>query len=231
MSLLPLDTWANVFEPWRGKRAQYVPAPGNNVGDRLIDAAALQLMEHFGVLDHAGEPEVFLCAGGGNLGTRWWPECAMERARVLHQAAGRPVVVLPQTYTGGDESRGFEAVWVREAVSLAAWPGARFAPDLALAYTPRPVRAWIVSDGVFLRHDCKPERWAARDLGDPVALASTAGEYVAAASRFGQIITNRLHFAIAGLLAGREVFLVAGPYWKNRAVWEQSLASLGCLWA
>jgi hypothetical protein len=232
MPLLPLDTWADVFRPWQGKRAQYVPVTGTNVGDRLIDAAARQLMEYFGLLDHGGDPEVYLCAGGGNLGNRWWPQCAAERAAVLDQARGRPVVVLPQTYTGGDQEPRHAVVWVRERISLAAWPCSRLAPDLALAYTPQqPLPAATVPEGVFLRHDCQPDPWASRDQGDPVGLASTAGEYVLAASRFETIVTNRLHFAIAGLLAGRKVTLIAGPYWKNRAVWEESLGALGCDWA
>lgn len=44
-------------------------------------------------------------------------------------------------------------------------------------------------------------------------------------------MTDRLHFAVAGLHAGREVTLVANDYHKNRSMHETWLAALGCRFA
>jgi exopolysaccharide biosynthesis predicted pyruvyltransferase EpsI len=44
-------------------------------------------------------------------------------------------------------------------------------------------------------------------------------------------VTDRLHFAIAGLHAGREVTLVANDYHKNRAMHETWLSHFGCRFA
>jgi exopolysaccharide biosynthesis predicted pyruvyltransferase EpsI len=51
------------------------------------------------------------------------------------------------------------------------------------------------------------------------------------ASRYRRIITDRLHFAIAGLHAGREVTLLPNNSHKNRSMHETWLAGLGCHFA
>lgn len=44
-------------------------------------------------------------------------------------------------------------------------------------------------------------------------------------------MTDRLHFAIAGLHAGRDVTLLANDYHKNKSMHETWLADLGCRFA
>jgi exopolysaccharide biosynthesis predicted pyruvyltransferase EpsI len=55
--------------------------------------------------------------------------------------------------------------------------------------------------------------------------------YLALAARHRRIITDRLHMAIAGLHAGRDVTLLANAYHKNRSMHETWLAALGCRFA
>jgi exopolysaccharide biosynthesis predicted pyruvyltransferase EpsI len=45
-----------------------------------------------------------------------------------------------------------------------------------------------------------------------------------------EIITNRLHSAIAGSLLGRPVTLLPGSYHKNRSIWELYLHERGVRW-
>ena len=56
-------------------------------------------------------------------------------------------------------------------------------------------------------------------------------EYILLAARYETIFTNRLHFAIAGLIAGRKVTLLPNSYFKNKSIWECWLKDLGCLWS
>jgi hypothetical protein len=47
---------------------------------------------------------------------------------------------------------------------------------------------------------------------------------------FEHIVTDRLHFAIAGLMTGRDVSLLPNGYHKNRSMYETWLEDLGCHW-
>lgn len=233
-ALLAPDAFAAVFEPLVGRQVGYV-RPIGNVGDDLIETAMIQLLDAYGVrwvtVDPQAPPsgaiDVLVFGGGGNMGTRYRNNYDL-RTRAL--ALGPPVVILPQSFTSA-EDRGFARVFVREAASLAYCPAGILAPDLALGLAwpqpPAPTR----DRGLFLRRD--PERagrrpWFARD---PVRWAHTPGDYLALAARYRRIITDRLHFAIAGLHAGRHVTLVANDYHKNRAMHETWLHRFGCRFA
>ncbi|MEZ6066062.1 MAG: hypothetical protein R3B90_10215 [Planctomycetaceae bacterium] len=56
-------------------------------------------------------------------------------------------------------------------------------------------------------------------------------EYLRLAGRYAQIITDRLHFAVCGLLCSRRVILCPNAYHKNLGMWETWLHRLGCEWA
>jgi hypothetical protein len=121
---------------------------------------------------------------------------------------------------------------VRERTSLAAVPGCILAPDLALGIRGTnmvlPPRA---SHGVFLRSDIEQlllPRYPS--LPDPALVCTTPHEYFALASLFEHIFTDRLHFAIAGLIAGRTVTLLPNSYHKNRSMFDTWLSGLGCEW-
>ncbi len=233
--LLGPDAFARVFEPLVGRRVGYV-RPLGNVGDHLIELAMAQLLAAYGIrwtlvdLDRLAtyaSVDLLAFGGGGNMGTRYTSNYAL-RGQAL--ATGLPVVILPQSFTS-PEDRPFAWVSVRERTSLSLYAGGILAPDLALGLAwpapPRPDRDL----GVLLRRDQERggrKPWLARD---PVRLASTPADYLALAARYRRIVTDRLHFAVAGLHAGRDVTLVANDYHKNRSMHETWLADLGCRFA
>ena len=228
--------FADVCEPLVGKRVGYV-RPEGNVGDHLIELAMAQLFATYGlrwslVSCHEGPRnldglDVLVFGGGGNMGTRYTGNHEL-RGRAL--ATGLPLVILPQSFTT-PEDRPFHRVYVRERASLALRPDGILAPDLALGLAwPEPARP-THELGVYLRRD--QERGGRKPLlsRDPVRLARTPAEYLAFAARHRRIVTDRLHFAVAGLHAGRDVTLVANDYHKNRSMHETWLADLGCRFA
>lgn len=230
--LLAADAFAGVFAPLAGRRVGYVRSIGN-VGDSLIEHATFQLLDLHGIrwriqrLDEPADVDVLLFSGGGNMGTRYANNYAV-RGRALE--LGPPVVILPQSFTDR-EDRPFARVFVRERASLALRPDAQLAPDLALGLaTPRPPRP-TRDLGVLLRRDRERaggRRWLTQD---PVRMCRTPAEYLRLACRYRRIVTDRLHFAIAGLHAGRDVTLLANDYHKNRSMHETWLADLGCRFA
>ena len=230
--LLDAAAFAHVFEPLVGHRVGYVRSIGN-VGDDLIELATAQLLDTFGIrwrLQAPTEPadvDYLLFSGGGNMGSRYANNYAI-RGQAL--ALGPPLIILPQSFTDR-EDRPFAKVFVREHASLTLRPDGILAPDLALglAWTPppRPDRDL----GILLRRD--RERTGRRRLftRDPVRVCRTPAEYLSLAARYRRIVTDRLHFAIAGLHAGRDVTLLANDYHKNRSMHETWLADLGCRFA
>ena len=72
--------------------------------------------------------------------------------------------------------------------------------------------------GCSLRKDAErgiPRSWFPRD---PVKLCRTPHEYLQLASRYESIVTDRLHFAICGMLLGRQVVLLPNSYHKPQHV-------------
>lgn len=171
--------------------------------------------------------DVLAFGGGGNMGTRYPSNHALRTAAL---ETGIPVVILPQSFTGR-EDRPFEQVFVRERGSLALRPDGILAPDLALGLATAEPRRPDRDLGVYLRRD--QERAGRKPLfaRDPVRLFQDPFGYLAFAARHRRIVTDRLHFAVAGLHAGREVTLVANDYHKNRSMHETWLADLGCRFA
>jgi hypothetical protein len=233
--LLAPDAFATVCEPLVGHRVGYV-RPIGNVGDRLIEMAMIQLFAAYGIRWRLWRPEVpadgdgldlLVFGGGGNMGSRYANNHTL-RSRAL--ATGLPVVILPQSFTAPEE-RPFARVFVRERASLALRPDAILAPDLALGLATTPPARPDRDLGVFLRRD--QERTGRKPLWarDPVRLHDDPLAYLACAARYRRIVTDRLHFAVAGLHAGREVTLVANDYHKNRSMHETWLADLGCRFA
>jgi hypothetical protein len=242
LPLLAPSQFAAVFEPLRGKKIGFFQLPGN-VGDRLIERATRQLLQFFDidyrylrrreVIRGVLKPDVdeILISGGGNMGTDLYHKIRMLRQQV--PALGRPVTILPQTFSNAlEDTSAYERVFVRDRTSLTMNPHYILAPDLALGYRGTSmVLPPRVSHGVFLRDDV--ERFLLphyASLPDPASVCSTPDEYFALASLFERIYTDRLHFAIAGLIIGRAVTLFPNSYHKNRSVFETWLSELGCQW-
>ena len=233
--LLGPASFALVMEPLLGKAIGYV-RPEGNVGDRLIEAAMIQLFAEFGVRWRRWRPEVagdaegidmLVFGGGGNMGSRY-PRNAALRAAALE--TGLPVIVLPQSFTSA-EDRPFARVFVRERASIKLRPDATLAPDLALGLQTVELPAARRDLGVFLRRD--QERTGRKSLvpRDPVRWYRDPMDYLLMASRYRRIVTDRLHLAVAGLHAGRDVTLLPNDYHKNRSMHETWLEALGCKFA
>ncbi|MFV0445602.1 MAG: iron-sulfur cluster assembly scaffold protein, partial [Planctomycetaceae bacterium] len=170
--------------------------------------------------------------GGGNMGSRYMRELEVRRRAVQDAVArGIPIVVLPQSWMS-PEPGPFARAYVRERASLQHCPNGILAPDLALGYDYEPRSTGPTKErGLFLRRDS--ERRVSFQVGeqDPARMCRTPAKYLALASRYSHIITDRLHFAICGLLNRRRVTLLPNSYHKNRSLWETWLADLGCEWA
>ncbi len=233
MRLLPLEAFAEVFEPLRGQRIGFV-RPWGNVGDELIHAATFQLLDAFGIdwkiIDPVGCTDVdeIVFGGGGNMGTLYRTNWEL-RGKIL--GLRMPITILPQSFTSS-EDRPYKRIYVRECASLVFCRHAILAPDLALGllYEHKQTEA-KAERGVFLRRD--PERaggfpWFRRD---PSRLCRTPQEYLNLAAHFEHIITDRLHFAICAMIAGRKATLLPNSYHKNRGMYETWLAGLGCKFA
>ena len=232
--LLPLAAFAHVFDPLKGRRIGFV-RPCGNVGDSLIEWGMRQLLEEFGitwaVFDPAasdpGEFDELVFGGGGNMGTRYVDNWNL-RGRLLE--LGLPFTILPQSFTSA-EDRPYRRVYVRERASMTFCPTGILAPDLALGLSPPAYPPPTRGTGIFLRRDSERLpgfRWFRRD---PVRLCRTPQEYLALAARYERIVTDRLHFAISGLLVGRDTTLIANNYHKNASMYDTWLRDLGCRFA
>jgi exopolysaccharide biosynthesis predicted pyruvyltransferase EpsI len=234
MPLLQHERFAPIFESLQGKRIGFVE-PQGNVGDRLITLATQQLFATFDIAwrqvdpDSVGDCEELVFGGGGNMGTHYVGNWDL-RTRCL--ASGLPVTVLPQSFLTR-EDRPFRRVYVRERASLALHPTGILAPDLALGLDYPSTTEPLFARGIFLRRD--PEsarpRWCRWWSRDPARLCQTPAEYFALAARYAHLITDRLHFAICGLILGRRVTLIGNSYHKNASLYETWLGDLGCQFA
>ena len=231
--ILEPAAYAHVFDRWRGATIMQFWGPGN-VGDLLIRHGAEQLFATYGIkvtgeASHAGA--VFY-GGGGNMGPLY-PGTRLTRieARGIASAHGLPLIVLPQSWTGPDDLEA-DQFFARENRSLEYCPRAVLAPDLGLAYAPAIELHEPQHDvGWFMRDDCERHQPAvATNCGDPAVLAATAEDYLRIASSYRVIHTDRLHFAIAAMIAGRQAHLYANSYFKNEAIYHLWLRGRGCHW-
>lgn len=239
MRLLDLSYYESIFLPLRGLRVGLVDGYGN-IGDELIYAATRQLLDAFEIDWILQRPEdrdpidKLLLFGGGSMGS-WYVRELSIRRRVLKRNI--PTIVLPQSFMR-PEPGPYERVYVREHGSLELCPEGVLAPDLALGYEHVPTSEPPVHEtGLFFRVD-REGRWplksltrAHRNHGDPLSRCRNYHEYLDLAGQYGHIITDRLHFAISGLLNRRRVTLLPNNWHKNQGIWKLWLSGLGCEWA
>lgn len=230
--ILPYNTYNHVFGPFRGARVYFFTGHGN-VGDDLIHAATRQLFRHYSIIEVGPDdhPEVAMYGGGGNMG-HLYPSCKAIRTEVIGRLKC-PVIILPQSWSGPDDTRA-SRYYVRENVSLMYCPVAQLAPDLALCYDIGHSIRKTDPVGVFFRQDVEGtidrHKSSLANLGDPTYLVKNYIEYVELAGRYRHIHTDRLHFAIAGMLAGSQVTLYPNSYHKNQAIYEMWLTGRNCTW-
>jgi len=229
--ILEPAAYSHVFERWRGATIMQFWGPGN-VGDLLIRHGAAQLFIAFGihVTGDAQCADAVFYGGGGNMGPLY-PGTRLTRleARVVATTRGVPLIVLPQSWTGPEDFDA-EQLFAREHRSLEYCPRAVLAPDLGLAYAPAIELPEPQHDiGWFMRDDCERHQpTVTRNCGDPAVLAATAEDYVRMASCYRVVHTDRLHFAIAAMIAGRDAHLYANSYFKNEAMYQLWLKGRGC---
>jgi hypothetical protein len=231
-ALLGPERFAAVLEPLLGRKVGYV-RPAGHVGGSLIELATAQLFRLHGVrwvpldLDRPANVDVIVFGGGGGMGDRTLVDHA-ARGRALR--LGPPVVILPQSFTDR-EDRPFARVFVRERASLGLRPDALLAPDLALGLAWQPQGPPSRELGILMRRDGQRTGRRLVHASDPATICRSPVEAMALAARYRRIITDRLHCAIAGLHAGREVTLLPNNTHKNRSMHETWLADLGCRFA
>lgn len=234
MSLLPDSSFSSVLEVLAGKKWAFFQSPGN-VGDRLITEGMWQLFARNNISAFRYEELIpdwadgLLLSGGGNFGKIW--DHSIYRLPHLMQAWGRglPVVILPQSICNPTELLPENVVvFAREMVSQGHFPGSILAPDLSLALdVDLDFGKPIYGRGVFLRKD--HESVLGGSLGvDPITVTDDWKEYIILASEYSEVITDRLHFAIASMLAGRKTILMDNSYHKNKSMWVTWLRDLGC---
>lgn len=239
MRLLDLSYYEPIFVPLQGMRVGLVYGHGN-IGDQLIYAATRQLLDAFEIDWIVQKPgdrdpvDKLLLSGGGSMGS-WYVRELWIRKRMLSR--GLPTIVLPQSFMRAERGP-YERVYVREYESQRLCPQGVLAPDLALGYDYEPpTEAPRHPRGLFIRTD-REGQWSVRAMfsrkqvqQDPLVGCRTYQEYLSLAGQYGHVITDRLHFAICGLLNRRRVTLLPGNWHKNRGLWELWLSQLGCEWA
>jgi exopolysaccharide biosynthesis predicted pyruvyltransferase EpsI len=245
----------------RGKRLGYVRGEHGNVGDTLQERAAFLLFREAGLnvrwvgpVVSGREPwdwqksdglwngrlpfevDELLLFGGGNMGLKGG-SYAIRRKAAVH---GLPMTILPNSWRAPEMLAGRVRYCAREAESARLYcPAAELNPDMALSYDfPDALRRTKPRErlGVFLRDD-REALFAGQhvpgDRGPAFKLVGkrNVAQYLRLAAEHETIVTDTLHFAIAGLAAGRRVYLLPGGYHKNRSMYETWLAALGCQWA
>jgi exopolysaccharide biosynthesis predicted pyruvyltransferase EpsI len=222
--------FSDIFSEWQGKRVGYVRNPGN-AGDDMIYAATVQLFTEYAInwieWDGTQKVDVILFGGGGSMGGYY--SAFLKRKKCL--SSNIPVVILPQSWMS-EEDKPYIRLWCRERDSLQfAGENAKLAPDLALGLRWHNEQEIIHESGVFLRKDAEGLFKNIPCDGDPIEMAKNHSDYLKLAASYGKIVTDRLHFAIAGLICGRKVTLLPNSYHKNKSMWETWLKDLGCEWS
>jgi exopolysaccharide biosynthesis predicted pyruvyltransferase EpsI len=228
--LVPDEKYAEVLDALRGRK-WCIYRPRGNAGDCMIAEGTHQLCQRHGItLCGAAECNGWIISGGGYLTGLWGEEPKV--AKIISKALAQkfPVVILPHTLLHPPIILQKAKVFVREKASQDQCPGSVLGPDMSFAVAVSlkledPTRG----EGVFLRDD--QESIMPPPHNDPMGVTDWDWqEYIQLAARHQSIVTDRLHFAIASLYAGRETTLLPNSFHKNRSMWETWLKDLGCKW-
>lgn len=240
MPLIAQDQYKGLFRPLLNNKTGFLQLPGNH-GDSMIAMATRQMFHFFGCefreigLDEitnrrlVGPVDQIVIGGGGSMGKKYrWNYELRRKVSDL----GVPVIVFPQTIVdSGEDLTVYRKVYAREQISADTY-GIEMSPDLALGLSWNCAVTTKNGLGVFLRNDWERlQRECECSIGDPVELSSSVNEYIALAGSYREIVTDRVHFAIAGLMQGADVTLLNGAYFKNRSLYDSWLKDMGCRWA
>jgi exopolysaccharide biosynthesis predicted pyruvyltransferase EpsI len=245
MSLFPPEKFESIASILANSTVIFAPGE-EGIAGQMINSATKYLFKLWGVnvcndWRNGDYPECsdgadyFVYGGGGSIGNALKQELSTQRRWLVGRYAskeGLPLVVLPQSIGMDSETRPDNlTIFCREAASQALAPGSLLAPDLALVLPfEGKYNKPIYDSGIFLREDgeSRMAKYWKNHLGDPIRYASSWEDYLVLAAQFRKITTDRLHFAICGLMLGRDIILLPDAYHKNRSMHECWLKELGC---
>lgn len=225
-----------IFEALRGRHLGRVEIV-ENPEDELLRHAVNALVDYYDIKGWRIEPaeleagavkqkwpDAFIVYGASASAQ---PSTDELRETMNRLSAGKPVIYLPGVNLTSARPPSPAETFYGANPAWRAWTRPAPEPTLALdGFFPlEPARQAL---GIFLRagslHD--PDL----SLGDPLHLCPQAYSYMRLATYFEHIVTDRLRFAIAGLIAGREVTLLPDRDGMNQSTYRQHLAGLGCHW-
>jgi len=237
--ILDFDTVKHVFQPLFDLHVGRVEII-ENAEDEMICIAVRHLIGHYSIKGWALDPaalaagtapaqpvQAFVVCGGTD------PEGLIGKVpgALRRLNAECPIVYLagtaidPATLSGSRE-----LLYSIDHQELSGSVQVRGSADLCLTLTEFfPAEPASATLGVFLR-DGSQHDTQGLSLGDPLALCPNAYFYVALASTFATIVTDRWRFALAGLFAGRKVILLPDQSGENQEVYDRWLRGQGCEW-
>lgn len=241
----------DIFKPLRGKKI-LLCLPYGNVGDQLIWHSTYQLFKYNNIqhetiknqknissIINSKDISIYdsvLWVGGGNMGMLYKPNYEY-RKQISNKCIKYkiPFIILPQTWTSYDDTIA-NKYYARDYVSISSYAKkAVFAHDLALSYDLEyDVKKMLCptskkySIGYFFRSDIEQIEFKQQisNNRDPAKICKSYKEYLTLASMYNEIHTNRLHFAICGLIVESNIKFYANSYFKNKAIYDCSLKHL-----
>jgi exopolysaccharide biosynthesis predicted pyruvyltransferase EpsI len=232
-----------------GKKIIYIPNPGN-YGDGLIRYATKKLFSDFGI-DHRevnvgygiikyqllpyllkSSQYLFVYGGGGGWCKAY--DCGYRVAKAISLFTDN-LVVLPSTYEF-DVSKIRGKMYRRDKFeSKDINPRADFCHDMAFYLTVADSKDFYKQikptkgSGLLMRTD-KEAFKVTENMPSQNIDVSCKGDHMSNGDAFLQevasyntIYTDRLHVCIAGLVAGRNVQLYPGSYFKIKRIFESSI--------
>lgn len=245
MSLVNKSYYSFVFDDYTNKSI-LLCLPIGNIGDGLIWSSCYQLLDYYSVryevlrnnnniqnqlnnMDMSKYDFIMWC-GGGNMGSKYLTSYLfrMELSKICKRH-NKPIIILPSTWTSHDDVDAYK-YYARDYISISTYENRGiFCHDLSLAYDLESdiINTINISEnsiGFFFRKDSEKSSYIhPNNSGDPAHICKGYKDYFYLASKYDEIHTNRLHFAIAAAIINRKVKLYSNSYFKNRAVYDSSL--------
>lgn len=225
------------------RKVHYVANPGNT-GDAVIARATGEVFSGLGI-SAVRESHIMVLGGGGNLIPRYGNMRAVLQSLPRR---GKKIIILPVTAFGCfGLLREFEdlTLMAREQVTwaLAREAGVRailchdmafeldltwwgMQPDRAVKPLLNNFRKDCESAGGSMRHE-EGNRDLSEEFGNKWWTLETARgpsrEFISEINVHRKVRTDRLHVGIVAACLGKEVELYPNDYFKNQAVYENSL--------
>ena len=221
-----------------GREVYYVANPGN-WGDALIRAGTLRLLREMRLnyQEVAWETpfpsgrEKLLIFGGGGAWCRFWRH-AYDYVKKASEQFDR-IVVLPSTFDMPCDLANCVFFARDRFESATNLPQARFCHDMA--FYLGGIRSGVgCGRGNFFRTDvesggCVDAPGDNCDISAEGTLASPLSPFFKTIGAYREVLTDRLHVAIAGALMRKRVHLFEGGYFKNTAVYRSSMRQDGTI--